>query len=212
MAKSGDLTGSSPAQYHSRAAQVREYARTPDEIAAGEALRILQQPEQPLEGQLLHPDRRTLLLAGDEIQRGADTEGESAGRTARAQRLCEGFLLRRAHGEETEPEGLMLSMNFRHSSTAAGSLMNPIGGLWCCRFVETVFRGNLPRPARRCHRSSRCGRRARTTLASSCAVRSEPVQTGRRTPFSRRTRRAAKRLSMRMYSAARYCARKVGSS
>jgi hypothetical protein len=63
------LRGSAQSETQTR--QQREYARTPDQIAPGQPLRVLQQPKQPLDAQALHPARRTPLRSREEIDRGA---------------------------------------------------------------------------------------------------------------------------------------------
>src|SRR5579864_6553653 len=90
------------AQHNTRASQVRENSRSPDQIPAGEPPRVEQQAKQPLECQLLHPDRRTPFVAGNEVERSADTQRQSACGPAGTECQRYRFLLRASHGEETE--------------------------------------------------------------------------------------------------------------
>jgi hypothetical protein len=176
-------------QHEVRLAQQAEHARSTHEVTCCQSRGILQEAEQPLEASALHPLRRAALRTGDKINRCPHAQGQPASDISARISCC---------GDPTHSRqkrnGLCASTKLKHSSTAAGSRINPMGGENCTR---------LRNPKRASSALICCGLLPITTIrsstvvasASKLAVRSLPVQTGKRRPVTTRSMLARKRLS-----------------
>src|SRR5262249_45949198 len=130
-------------QHDSGATQVPEDARTPRQIAGREAPRILHQPEEPLESHHLHPNRRTPLVTGYEVERGSDAQGESSGLGTRTQGMRQRLLLWRAHGQEAESERARGLDEIQALLDSGGIIDEAHGRVVMPEIRETELPGNL---------------------------------------------------------------------
>src|SRR5258708_3530787 len=78
------------------------------QISLRQFSRILDETKQPFKPRLSNPKRCTFFGARDEIDRGSDTQGETAVDAALLEFLRDDFLLRRANRQKAEPEGTAL--------------------------------------------------------------------------------------------------------
>src|SRR5258708_17477522 len=74
------------------------------QISLRKFYRIHDETKQPFTPGFSNPKRCTLFDTRDEIDRGADTQRETAGDAARLEFLRDDFLLRRTNGQKAEPE------------------------------------------------------------------------------------------------------------
>src|SRR5882757_7023441 len=75
------------------------------QISLRQSSRILDETKQPFKSRFSNPKRCTHFDTRDEIDRGADTQRETASNAALLEFLRDDFLLRRANGQKAEPEG-----------------------------------------------------------------------------------------------------------
>src|SRR5260221_11050324 len=75
------------------------------QISLRQSSRIHDETKQPFKPGFSDPERCTLFDTRDEIERGADTQRQTAGDAAPLEFLRDDFLLRRTNGQKAEPEG-----------------------------------------------------------------------------------------------------------
>src|SRR5882757_4940436 len=85
--------------------QQQKNTRAAHQVSLRQSSGILYETKQPFKPRFSNPKRCTYLDTRDEIDRGADTQRETAGDAALLEFLRDDFLLRRANGQKAEPEG-----------------------------------------------------------------------------------------------------------
>src|SRR5882757_1663940 len=85
--------------------QQQKNTRAAHQVSLRQSSGILYETKQPFKPRFSNPKRCTYLDTRDEIDRGADTQRETARDAALLEFLRDDFLLRRANGQKAEPEG-----------------------------------------------------------------------------------------------------------
>ena len=107
----------------------REDPRAFDQIAAPQPARVGRQPVRPFEAQPLQQPRRPLLVAGQELEAGADAKRDPAC----AGKLAASFAIISCCGEPTVMKlnrALAEAMKAAASRRASAFARSPIGGAW----------------------------------------------------------------------------------
>lgn len=137
-------------KHEATAEQMAEDPGSAYQVTERQTPRIMQQPVQPLQCRLLHPQRRTLLRARKEIQRRTDAQHQPTRLAPRLQSLRNHFLLRRSYREEAEPEGAV-----RFDETQAALGRRGVGDESHGRIVAADIRQPVP-----CGQTRRLGKAA----------------------------------------------------